>query len=647
MAFSKRDIDLGMNRPISRRDFLNGVAMTAGAMAISGMPHAAFGATPAADPAKLSGLRGHSEAAMNVAHSLRDGTFWDNAPVVEQTGEIYDLVIVGGGISGLAAAHLYRQQKPEAKILILENNEDFGGHATRNEFMASNGKRIIGYGGSQSLQTPSFFSPLVNSVMAHIGIEPAKFEEWYDGDWWDRLGVASDAQFFGSETFGADALVLVGEDSGWIDESPLSDKAKTDLKRITDEPGDYLAGKSRDEKLVALAGMTYAEFLTGPCACDPQVVLSFAPDEYLATTADCYSAIDAWAMGLPGFDAMELGDAPVAANMASARLTAADPDEYIYHFPDGNGGLARALLRKLIPAAVPGTTIEDLVTATVDYAAMDLPDNPVRLRLGATVVKVAHDNDPAGQTVTLTYAEEGKVRTGTGRHAILACWHRIIPYLTDELPEEQVYALKDQIKTPLVYANVLIRNFESFAKLGISGFLAVPGFWSGVALDDPVSIGDYQCAQSPADPVLLHVWSIPGSGDGASAREQSNYGRALLSTMSFEDYERGIRDLLQRALGPGGFDAARDIEAITVNRWSHGYTVEYMRPWDAYWPDSPLPIETARKGWGRIAIANADSGAYAYAHSAIDQAGRAVNELIGGIEGFSTFPGPPVDVVNE
>jgi spermidine dehydrogenase len=394
--------------------------------------------------------------------------------------------------------------------------------------------------------------------------------------------------------------------------------------------------------------MTYADFLTGPAGCDTQVVLSFAPDEYLATTADCYPALDAWAMGLPGFDAMELGEAPVAVNMPSARLTAVDPDDYIYHFPDGNGGLARALLRTLIPAAVPGSTIEDLVTATIDYAAMDVADTPVRLRLGASVVKVAHDGEPtAAESVTLTYFEAGKLRTVTAGHAILACWHRVIPHITDELPAAQVAALNDQVKTPLVYANVLIRNFEAFAKLGISGFLAVPGFWSGVALDDPVSIGDYQCAQSPADPVLLHVWSIPGTGDGSSARDQSSAGRAQLTTMSFEDFERGIRDLLQRALGPAGFDAATDIEAITVNRWSHGYTLEYMRPWDAYWPDGPLPIETARQGWGRIAIANADSGAYAYAHSAIDQAGRAVNELVGGIEGYSTFPGPPVEVVND
>ena len=648
MALSERDKALGMDRPISRRDFLNGVALTVTAAAMSGMPHGAMAANPAADPAPATGLRGHSEAAMNIMHAVRDGTFWNSAPPSEPTGEHYDLVVVGGGISGLTAALLYRKQKPDAKVLILENNDDFGGHAVRNEFTASTGKRIIGYGGSQSLQTPSFFSPLVNDVMADIGIEPAKFEEWYDGDWFDRLGVVDEAQFFGSEAFGGDALVTVSEDSSWLDGVPLNDKAKADRKRITDEPADYLPGKSREEKLAALADITYAKFLEESCGCDPQVAQSFPPDEYLATTADCYPALDAWAMGYPGFDGMDLGDAPAPANMPSARLIATDPDEYIYHFPDGNGGLARALLRRLIPAAVPGTSIEDMVTADIDFAAMDVAGEPVRLRLGASVVKVAHDGDPkTAEQVTLTYVEAGKLRTVTAGHAILACWHRVIPHITTELGEAQVAALNDQVKTPLVYANVLIRNFEAFARLGIWGFTAVPGFWGGVALDEPVSIGDYACPQAASDPVLLHVWSIPGPADGSSARDQSTAGRYQLTTMTFEDFERSIRDLLQRALGPAGFDAARDIEAITVNRWSHGYSLEYMRPWDAFWPDGPLPIETARQGWGRIAIANADSGAYAYAHSAIDQAGRAVNELVGGIEGFSTFPGPPIEVMEE
>lgn len=646
MPLSDRDRVLGMDRPISRRDFMSGVALTIGATALGSVAPHAFAATPAGNPATLTGLRGHSETAMSVMHAVRDGTFWESAGAPAATGEHYDLVVVGGGISGLSAALLYRQQKPDARILIIENNEEFGGHATRNEFTASNGKRIIGYGGSQSLQSPSFFSPLVNKVMADIGVEPARFEEYYDMDWWDRLGVPGDGAFFGAELFGKDALVVPDDDTAWIAETPINDAAKADLVRITDAPEDYLAGMSREEKRAFLATITYATFLTDHAKCDPQVALTFPPEEWLATTPDCYSALDAWAVGLPGFGGLDLGEAPDALNMASARLIAADPDEYIYHFPDGNAGVARALVRALIPGAVPGSTMDDLVTATVDYGAMDRPGNPVRLRLGSSVVKVAHDGDPASaKTVTLTYVEEGALKTVTGSQVILACWHRVIPHITAELPAAQVDALNDMVKTPLVYANVQLRNFESFANLGIAGFSVVPGFWSGVWLDDPVSMGDYQCPQSPSEPVVLHVWSIPGTGDGTSARDQSTAARYALTTMTFEDMERSIRDLLQRALAGGGFEAARDIEAITVNRWSHGYALEYMWPWDQYWPKGALPIETARKGWGRIAIANSDSGAYAYAHSAIDQAGRAVNELIGGIEGFATFPGPPRDLV--
>ncbi len=160
MSHSERDKALGMDRAITRRDFLNGVAMTAGALALSGaLSGVSYAATPPGDPAKLTGLRGHSVDAMNIMHAVRDGTFWNTAPAIEATGETYDLVVVGGGISALPRRCSIRQQKPDSKVLILENNDEFGGHARRNEFTSSSGKRLIGYGGSQSLQTPSLFSP--------------------------------------------------------------------------------------------------------------------------------------------------------------------------------------------------------------------------------------------------------------------------------------------------------------------------------------------------------------------------------------------------------------------------------------------------------------------------------------------------------
>ena len=285
MKDKSRDRELGMDRPITRRDFLNGVALgVVGATGFAGgFDHRAFAAMTGPNPPALAGLRGHSEAAMNVMHAVRDGTFWETAPAPETTGESFDLVVVGGGISGLAAALLYRQQVGEqAKILILENNDDFGGHARRNEFKASNGKTVLGYGGSQTLQTPSYFSPLVNKVLEDIGIDLSTFEEWYDAEWHDKRGLG-EAVFFAKEVFGVDVLAPKTESAAeWVPSTPLNDKAKRDLIELIDAPPDYLAGKTREEKFEILSQTTYADFLTGICGYDRQLVL------YFQNTTDAY-----------------------------------------------------------------------------------------------------------------------------------------------------------------------------------------------------------------------------------------------------------------------------------------------------------------------------------------------------------------------
>lgn len=645
------DRDLGMGRPISRRDFLDGVALTVGAAALGGpLTRSAFAAGPAAAyPPKLTGLRGHHEGSYNVMHSVRDGTFWDKAGAPEATGERYDLVVVGGGISGLAAAVQYRKQAGAgARILVLENHDDFGGHAKRNEFTSAGGRMILGYGGSQSLQTPSYFSPAVNALLADIGVEPKRFEQYYDQGWAETRGLDR-AVFFPKEVFGADALVKEADAAAdWVPQSPLTDKAKQDLIALIDAPADYLPGLSRSEKLDRLSKTTYAQFLTELVKADPQLVAYFqsSTEAYFGAGIDAVTCIDAWANGNPGFDGMDLGDEVYPTMSPSGRLARTDPDEYIYHFPDGNAGIARALVRSLIPAAIPGSTMEDLVLAEADYGKLDVDGQPVRIRLGSTVVRVKHQGDPASaKTVDVAYVQDGRLRTVQAGHVVLACWHRVIPFLTDELAEAQVDALRDQQKVPLIYTNVLIRNWTAFAKLGIEGFESPGHFWSGAEIDFPVSMGGYSFADKPEDPVLLHLSKVPLQ-PGLSSREQSLSGRLQLTQLTFETMEREIRDLLGRALSGGGFDPARDIEAITANRWSHGYAYEYMRPWDAFWPDGPLPIVAARKPWGRVAIANADSGAYAYVHSAIDQATRAVRELLGtpdGAPAFADFPGPPRD----
>lgn len=655
---STHDKTLGMDRPISRRDFLNGVALTAGALSAGALGGAALSGAPARAeaapyPPGLTGLRGHNPNSFAVMHAVRDGTFWDKAGTPEATGEIYDLVVVGGGISGLAAAYLYRQQSgSKAKVLILENHDDFGGHARRSEFIASNGRKIIGYGGSQSLQTPSFFSPTVKQLLADIAVDTERFKTYYDQGWDKKRGLGAGV-FFRKELFGADRFVKEEEKAAdWVPKSPLNDKAKRDLIELIDAPRDYLPGKSREEKLKALSEVTYAKFLTDICGYDPQLVTYFqnSTEGYFGMGIDGTTAADAWGNWNPGFGGMDLGEMPYRAMSPSGRLALVDPDPYIYHFPDGNAGVARSLVRAMIPDALPGQGMESLVVTPVDYGKLDADGAPVRLRLNASVVKVAHDGSPdSAKSVTVTYADDGKLKTVRAGHVVLACWHRVIPYLTSEIAKEQADALNDQQKVPLIYTNVLIRNWEAFAKLGIHSFDAPSSFWHGASIDFPVSMGEYKFADTPADPVLLHLSKVPLTGEaGVSTRDQCLAGRRYLTNLTFEEMEREIRDMLGRALAEGGFDPGRDIEAITANRWSHGYAYEYMRPWDQFWPDGPLPIDTARKPWGRIAIANADSGAYAYAHSAIDQATRAVRDLLGhsgNLPAYADFPGPPRDKI--
>ena len=416
---------------------------------------------------------------MKIMHSVRDGDFWDKAPAPEPTNETYDLVVVGGGISGLAAAFLYRQQVgDQAKILILENNDDFGGHARRNEFTASNGKMVIGYGGSQSLQSPSYFSPLVNKALDDVGIDIETFESWYDSNWHMDRGLG-EAVFFPKEVFGEDKLVATSEVAEeWVGNTPLNDKAKRDLIELMDAPPDYLAGKTREQKFEILSTTTYADFLTRICGYDPQLLDYFqhSTEEYFGVGIDATTALDAWGNYDPGFDGMDLGDVPYKTMSPSGRLVLTDPDEYIHHFPDGNASVARAFVRAMIPAAQPGSSMEELVLQPVDYSKLDDPADPVRLRLNASVVRVKHDGPPeTAQSVTLTYVEDGKLKTVQGSQVVLACWHRVIPHITDEVGETQIEALNNQVKVPLVYANVLIRNWEAFDALKISGFKAVEG----------------------------------------------------------------------------------------------------------------------------------------------------------------------------
>jgi spermidine dehydrogenase len=305
-----------------------------------------------------------------------------------------------------------------------------------------------------------------------------------------------------------------------------------------------------------------------------------------------------------------------------AQVPAREP--YIYHFPDGNASLARLLVRSLVPDVAPGHSMDDVVLAAFDYAKLDRDGHGVRIRLDSTCVDVRN----AGDRVLIGYARAGVPHRVEAKHAVLACFHMVIPHIMPELPASQREALARNVKTPLVYTNVLTRDWRPWARLGVHDISAPMSFHSRLKLDFPVSLGGYRHARDPAEPICLHLVHVPGAPNrGLDARAQFRIGQARLLDMTFADFETRIRDELDRMLGPGGFSSARDIAAITVNRWPHGYGYVANSLYDE--DDYDAVLERARQKSGRVAIANSDAGGDAYAQLAIEQAARAVRELVG------------------
>jgi spermidine dehydrogenase len=642
-----------MGARITRRDFLNGVALTAGAAIVPSEMWAAAAAdlqseaqdVPGYYPPAKTGLRGDHVGSFEPMHKVRDGAFWDDAPKSVDTGESYDLVIVGGGISGLAAAHYFRKSAgAKARILILENHDDFGGHAKRNEFGAGN-RKILGYGGTFSIESPSPYSAVAKALIQELGIDVPSYPKYVSKDLYRSLGLRPRI-FFNKETFGADKLVLNPRTSGFdesgVDESageagllaflkdaPLSEKAKQDCLQLFTAKKDYLPGLSSDQKKDRLARISYANYLTKTAGVSEEIVKLYQalPHSLFGVGIDAVPAQDAWGLGMPGFDGLNLQPGP-GKGMNRDAIRTEEGDKYFFHFPDGNASIARLLVRQLIPAAIPGSSASDVVLAKAEYSKLDQSSSPVRIRLNSTVVKVKHLGDPAtAQEVEVTYFADKKVKTVRAANCILACWHVVVPYIAQELPNAQREALASAQKVPLLYTNVLLRNWAAFQKLSTNSIYAPGMYFTATALDLPVSIGGYQCSKKPDEPILIHMMKA-ACKPGRPAREQHKLGRIQLYTTTFETYERNIREQLARMLGPGGFDPARDILEITVNRWPHGYAYQYNSLFDPFWLEGgETPCEVARKPFGRLAIANADAGAYAYTDCAIDQAYRAVQEL--------------------
>jgi len=626
-----------MGQKVSRRDVLHGFGALAAASFVPGIAFA--NEVLAAEksrrpyyPPGLMGMRGNHDGSYEVAHALARSGQRDWGPVTEPDAETYDLAVVGAGLSGLAAAHYYLQDNPRARILLLDNHDDFGGHAKRNEFNVD-GATILGYGGSQSLESPSSYPGMVKSLLKDLGIDTAQLGNAYDQSFYKRHDLGPGIHF-DKQTWGVNRVVRYGlGPSGYVPladgdspekavaQMPISAAAKQQFLRLLTIDKDQLNMGARAEREY-LGSISYRKFLEKHVDITEPEVFAILQDLSLdfgvgIEAARANPALS-W-LGLPGAG-------------ATGHVGHEESEPYIHHFPDGNASIARIMVRKMIPRAAEGSTYEDIVGAKFNYARLDEASSPVRLRLNSTVVGVRHNGDPQhAKTVSIDYVQAGKALRVHAKHCVLACYNSIIPSLCPEMPPKQREALAMPVKTPMIYTSVALRNWRAWKELGIGAALSSGSYHPKLMIDFPVSFGGREYPDDPDQPIIVHMERFPHrNNQGVSPREQRRLGRYELLATPFETMERNIRHQLASLLSGGDFDPARDIAGITVNRWAHGYSDGYWDiddPWLGGRNDKRRPHVRGRQPFNRITIANSDAGGSAMFESAVLQARRAIEEL--------------------
>jgi len=620
----RQDDRLGMNEPISRRDFVNGALLVGAGLLVRGAAPATISPADAWDGYGGIGdyrqSNGNTYEVMTTAHAARDGAFERSLASAIDTGEMYDLVSVGGGLSGLAAAVFFQKNKG-GRCLVIDNHAIFGGEAKRNEFLVD-GQRLVAHQGSAIFLVPQK-GGYTDRVYDLIGMDRSAFnyQSWRGPSPEMPLSHSPYDEpknygfYFGAQ-FGKRPGVWVIDPWGRkLEGAPLSDAVKTELMRWRtihdDGPRPQTEGDAISRQLDSI---TLEEHLMARHHISRETVRTFL------------SPVEGGGYGL-GPDVLS-----AYCNYAIETQFPGDGDDALgdQMFPDGNSGFARLMVKTLIPDAFAGPrTVEAVWSNRVHFGALDRAGQPTRIRLKSTVVRVEHVGDPArAPHVVLTYVRGRRLFNLRARSVVMAGGSWTSKHTVRDLPASHREAYAQFFRSPCLMANIAVRNWRFLYKMGMSGCRWFEGLGNYLSVRKMATIGGESPSIGPDSPTVLTV-KVLFAQPGLPIGEQGSRGRAQLLGTSFAQYERGFREQLADMFAPGGFDPRRDIAGIILNRWGHAY----VNPQPGFFfgvDGKPAPRDVLRnRPHGRIAFANTDLAGAMDHRNSIQEADRAVKQLLG------------------
>jgi spermidine dehydrogenase len=629
----RADQALGMQQSITRRDFLNATLLASGSVLLNPLSPADLlakqtAASPSDDWTGYGGVgdyansNGNTLAVLEAGHEIRDGRFESLPATVIDTGETYDCVVVGGGISGLAAALIFQRQAGAGKTcLVLDNHPIFGGEAKRNEFFVD-GHRLVANQGSAFFPV-AYPHSFIARFYESIGLKTPRLEyqKWGSSEpemplsRTPYLGSAPNATYFGAKFGQQPGMWLTDPWGKDLQKAPVSPKAKTELSKFqsagdsTDQAPQY-TGDAISRRLDTI---TLEDHMIERHAISRETIRTFL------------SPGEGGGYGL-GPDALS-GFTAYAADMLHP-LDISD-ETGTQMFPDGNGGIARLITKTLIPESIAGDhSLQDVCRNAVNFAALDRSGSSARIRLDSTAVWVKHDGDPAkSESVTIAYTRAGKTYRVKARSVVMAGGSWTTRHIVRDLSADRVQAYSQFYRTPCMMANVAVRNWRFLYKMGISGCQWFEGLGNYMQVRKLATCGADTPTIGPDSPTVLSV-KVLYAYPGQSTEQQGHLGRAELISTPFRDYERQLREQFTAMFGRSGFDASRDIAGIILNRWGHAY----LSPAPGFFfgkDGKPAPGDVLRAApFGRIAFANTDLSGVADHRSSIIEADRAVGQLL-------------------